>query len=108
MASGKKFSCYVKPLVPFTVEAKKVTGISWSGTKMTVNGSPVDAFPIEEALCQFLESLKKFDSVIVIAHNGSVSEFRVLSYAVNRLGICDIFLKCVLALIHLQCFALKY
>lgn len=61
---------------------------------MTVNGLPVDAFPIVEALYKFLEFLNKFDSVILIAHNG-----RVLSYANNRLGICDIFLKSVIVFV---------
>lgn len=99
MASGEKFSCYIKPLIPISVEAQKVTGISWNGTAMTVKGLHVDAFPIEEALCKFLEFLKKFDSVILVAHNGRVFDFRVLSYAVNRLGICDIFLNYVLAFV---------
>lgn len=65
-----------------------------------MKGSPVDAFPIVEALYKFLEFLKKIDSVILIAHNGRVFDFRVLSYAVNLLGICticNIFLKCVIA-----------
>lgn len=44
MACGEKFSCYVKPLIPITAEAQKVTGISWNGTEMTVKGLPVDAF----------------------------------------------------------------
>lgn len=82
MASGEKFSCYIKPLIPISAEAQKVTGVSWNGTAMTVKGLHVDAFPIEEALCKFLEFLKKFDSVILVAHNGRVFDFRVLSYAV--------------------------
>lgn len=98
MTSGEKSSCYVKPLIPISAEAQKVTGISWNGTEMTVKGLHVDAFIIEEAICKFLEFLKKFDSVM-IAHNGKVFDFRVLSYAVNRLGICEIFLKCVLAFV---------
>lgn len=75
---------------------------------MTVRGSPVDAFPIVEALYKFIEFLKKIDSVILIAHNDRVFDFRVLSYAVNQLGICNIFLKCVIAFADSQCFALKY
>lgn len=47
---------------------------------MTVKGSPVDAFQIVEALYKFIEFLKKIDSVILIAHNGRVFDFRVLSY----------------------------
>lgn len=95
MACGEKFSCYAKPLIPITAEAQNVTGISWNGTEITVKGLPVDAFPIVEALYKFVDFLKKFDSVILIAHNGRVFDFRVLAYTVNRLGICDVFLKCV-------------
>lgn len=51
---------------------------------MNVKGLPVDAFPIIEALYKFVEFLKKFDSVILIAHNGRVFYFRVLSYTINR------------------------
>lgn len=64
--------------------------------ELTVKGLPVDAFPIEEALCKFLEFLKKFDSIILIAHNGRVFDFRVLSYAVNGLEILlHIFEVCI-------------
>lgn len=68
---------------------------------MAVKDLPVDAFSIVEALYKFLEFLKKLYSVILIAHNGRVFDFRVLSYDVNRLGICDIFLKCVIAFVDL-------
>lgn len=33
MACGEKFSCYLKPLIPITAEAQRVTGISWNGTE---------------------------------------------------------------------------
>lgn len=99
MASGEKFSSYVKPLIPITAEAEKVTGISWTGTEMTVKGLHVDVITIQEALTKFFEFLKKFDSVILIAHNGRVFDFRVLSYAINQVGFSDMFLKCVLAFV---------
>ena len=99
MASGEKFSSYVKPLIPITAEAEKVTGISWTGTEMTVKGLHVDVITIKEALTNFFEFLKKFDSVILIAHNGRVFDFRVLSYAINQVGFSDMFLKCVLAFV---------
>lgn len=38
MASEEKFFCYVKPLIPITAEAQKVTEISWNGTEITVKG----------------------------------------------------------------------
>ena len=99
MATKEKFSCYVKPLIPITAEAEKITGISWNGTEMTVKNSHVDAIQIVEALGKFLEFLKKFDSVILIAHNGRVFDFRVLSYAISRVKMCEMFLKCVLAFV---------
>lgn len=53
MACGEKFSCYLKPLIPITAEAQKVTGISWNRTEMTVKDLPVDSFSIVEALYKF-------------------------------------------------------
>ena len=61
MATWEKFSCYIKPLIPITAEAEKITGISWNGTEMTVKNSNVDAIPIVGALGKFLE-LCYFDS----------------------------------------------
>ena len=97
MATREKFSCYVKPLIPITAEAEKITVVSWNGTEMTVKNSHVDAIPIVEALGKFLEFLKKFDSVILIAHNGRVFDFRVLPYAISQVKMCEMFLKYVLA-----------
>ena len=64
---------------------------------MTIKNSHVDAIPIVEALGKFLEFLKKFDSVILIAHNGRIFDFRVLSYAISQVKMCEMFLKYVLA-----------
>ena len=36
MATREKFSCDVKPLIPITAEAEKITGISLNGNEMTV------------------------------------------------------------------------
>ena len=66
---------------------------------MTVKNSHVDAIQIVEALGKFLEFLKKFDSVILIAHNCRIFDFRVLSYAISRVKMCEMFLKCVLAFV---------
>ena len=101
MTTREKFSCYVKPLIPITAVAEKITGISWNGFEMTVKNSHVhvDAIPIVEALGKFLEFLKKFDSVILIAHNGRIFDFRVLSYAISQVKMCEMFLKYVLAFV---------
>lgn len=64
-----------------------------------MKGLPVDTFSIEEALWKFLDFFFLIDSVTLIAHNGRVFDYRVLSHAVNSLGTCDIFLKCVLAFV---------
>lgn len=61
----------------------------------------VDVFLIVEVFYKFLEFLKKFDSVILIVYNGRVFYFRVVLYDVNWLGICDIFLKCVIVFVDL-------
>ena len=55
---------------------------------MTIKNSHVDAIPIVEALGKFLEFLKKFDSVILIAHN---VEYLTLGFCLMLL----VELKCV-------------
>ena len=78
MATREKFSCDVKPLIPIPAEAQKITGISLNGTEMTVK-----IYMYVNAFGKFLDFFKKFDSVILIAHNGRVFDFRVLSFAIS-------------------------
>ncbi|XP_022289574.2 uncharacterized protein LOC111101394 [Crassostrea virginica] len=51
MKTDARFSCFVSPKVPISVNAKQVTGISWDGEHMTVHIKPV------ETVCNFCKCL---------------------------------------------------
>lgn len=59
------------------------------GTSVFAHGSKVAAVPIREALSNFLQWLSTLRNceVILVAHNGRVFDFRVLSNAVVRTGL---------------------
>jgi DNA polymerase III epsilon subunit-like protein len=79
-----EFSTYVIPQIPIDVGAEKATGIIFDGSKLKVKGEEVIALKVKDALTQFLDYLKKFDDVVLVAHNGRVFDFRVLSSAVKN------------------------
>lgn len=59
----------------------------------------VAAIPIREALDNFLEWLKKFSDVVLVAHNGRVFDFRVLCSAVNKCNLQNTFRETVTAFV---------
>lgn len=99
MSTNAKFSCYVSPKVPINEKAEQTTGISWDGERMTVHGTQVATVSISEALSKFFNFLKNIGNVILIAHNGRVFDFRILSYTICRLGKMNEFLNYVLAFV---------
>ncbi|KAK3084374.1 hypothetical protein FSP39_012417 [Pinctada imbricata] len=92
MHSGNQFTCYVLPKVPIEASAEKVTGIVFDGTDLFVNGQKVDALTISDAIGKLLEWLGQFNTVVLVAHNGRVFDFRVISHAVMLLGKHDEFI----------------
>ncbi|XP_060572014.1 uncharacterized protein LOC132730174 [Ruditapes philippinarum] len=59
--SGQKFNSYVIPRLPITAEAQTITGISMADNNtMKVNGSIVEAVPIQTALQNLCVWLEKF------------------------------------------------
>ena len=54
MKTDARFSCFVSPKFPISVNAKQVTGISWDGDHMTVHGKPVDTVSTTEAVSKYM------------------------------------------------------
>ena len=59
-----RFSCFVLPKVPISVNAEQVTRTSWDGELMTVHGKPVETASISEALSTFMNFLKNLGNVV--------------------------------------------
>lgn len=66
---------------------------------MTVHGTQVATVSISEALSKIFNFLKNIGNVILIAHNGRVFDFRILSYTIYRLGMMNEFFNYVLAIV---------
>lgn len=94
-----EFSAYVIPQIPIDAGAEKVTGIVFDGSKLKVKGQEVNALTIRDALKKFLEYLENMNNVVLVAHNGRVFDFRVLSYAINKCGLDQEFVKVVKAFV---------
>ena len=47
----------------------KVTGLTAQGLVLFLNGSPVVALPLNEAIALFIEWLSAFGSVLLVVHN---------------------------------------
>ncbi|XP_062615545.1 uncharacterized protein LOC134277244 [Saccostrea cucullata] len=81
--SKEKFSTYVLPKQQLDANVERATDIVFDGTSLYVRGQRVAAIPIKEALDNFLEWLKKFRDVVLLAHNKRVFDFRVLCSAIT-------------------------
>uniref|UniRef100_K1QH20 Uncharacterized protein n=1 Tax=Magallana gigas TaxID=29159 RepID=K1QH20_MAGGI len=94
MESGEAFSTYVLPKISIEPGAEQATGKVYDGTSVFANGLKVAAVPIREALLNFLKWLSTLRNceVVLVAHNGRVFDFRVLSNAVVRTGLQKQFL----------------
>ncbi|XP_048740052.2 uncharacterized protein LOC130046336 [Ostrea edulis] len=95
--SGNVFSTYVQPKIPIEPGAEETTGIVCDGTSVFAHGSKVTAVPIREAILNFLKWLGTFGKygIILIAHNGRVFDFRVLSRTIDCIGLQEDFLEIV-------------
>lgn len=97
--SKDTFSAYVLPKTQLDPNAERATGIVFDGSTLYVRGQRVAAIPIREALDNFLEWLKKFSDVVLVAHNGRVFDFRVLCIAVNKCNLQNTFRETVTAFV---------
>lgn len=89
--SGMTFDTYVIPKIPISPEAQQLTGISCDNqhTCMFVNNSQVASSNITNALKSFCKWLKKFQNVIIVAHNGREFDFPILLSAADNTGMLD-------------------
>ncbi|XP_062600102.1 uncharacterized protein LOC134261717 [Saccostrea cucullata] len=83
------FSSFIRPqngYIPKTVS--KLTGIELHGLTMFSDMVPVRSMGEKEALLKFVEWMRKYDSVLIVAHNACF-DARILISAFNRHGITD-------------------
>ena len=92
-------SRYVSPEMPMSDEAEQVTGIVWNGQKLFLKGVELDFVNIRAAISDFFLWLKKFNNVLLVAHNGKSFDFRVLSAAVYNCRMFDNFTETVVGLV---------
>lgn len=91
IGSRKTFYRYVSPEQIISDDAKTVSGIDWSNGILTYQGNPVDFVGIKTALNDFLDWLKKFDDVIIVAQYGLDFDFKVLDWALCSCDMKDRF-----------------
>jgi len=63
------FSRYIMPTQSISSPATEVTGITFSNGIMRHHGSAVEAVTLSSCLCDFIEWLKKYQPVLLAAHN---------------------------------------
>ena len=63
------FNCYVKPKQPIGSKVTEITGLDFRNNVMHHRGVAVEAVSVETCLKQFVEWLKKYHQVLLIAHN---------------------------------------
>ena len=97
--SGLKFNRYVVPKIPIAPSAERVTKITMrNNSDMIVNGVPVESVGIKQALSEFLEWMKSFQNIVIVAHNGRRFDFVVLTSALTNCGLFDEYVTVVAAL----------
>lgn len=69
METGSLFNTYINPIIPISDEAMNMTGIVVNSDleKMNFHGKEVDAVNIISGLTEFVEWMKKFSNVILVA-----------------------------------------
>lgn len=95
--TGSLYNTYILPKVPISEEAMNTTGIVVNSDleKMTVHGREVDAVNIISGLTEFVEWIKNFSNVILVAHNGRKFDFPVLMSTLRCLNMTDTLLPVV-------------
>jgi DNA polymerase III epsilon subunit-like protein len=63
------FNCYVKPKQSISSKVTEITGLDFRNSVMHHRGVVVEAVSIETCLKEFVEWLKKYQQVLLIAHN---------------------------------------
>lgn len=80
------------PKIPISPSAERVTKITVADeSSMMVNGISVEAVSIQSAIGDFTTWLRKFNNVVLVAHNGRRFDFPVLILAALGCGTFDTF-----------------
>ena len=82
--SENEFSSYIIPKMPISQGAQQTTGIRLAGDTMFVDGTEVQTVNLLSAIDDFLQWLKQYNNVVLVAHNGRKFDFTVLISAVTR------------------------
>ena len=88
VSGEKKFSAYVRPSKPMTVEASRVTQIYVKGSKMYHKGTEVPCVTLKEALTGFTGFLGSLDGApIVLGHNIARFDVPILYSSMQKVGL---------------------
>ncbi|XP_060593809.1 uncharacterized protein LOC132748252, partial [Ruditapes philippinarum] len=94
--SGSEFSTYVTPKLLISEGAQQTTGIRMADNNvMYVSGTIVETVNIQCAVENFIKWLKKYNIVVLVAHNGRRFDFSVLVAAVSNVNKLEEFLASV-------------
>lgn len=92
---GSEFSTYVAPRLPISEGAQQTTGIIMADSVMYVCGTRVETVNIKCAIENFIKWLKKYEKVVLVAHNGRRFDFSVLLTAVSNVNKLEEFFASV-------------
>lgn len=81
------FSMYVKPEVPITAKASKITGLTFDGRSMFCHGKPVVCHSLQHVLENFGRWLASFEDPVLFAHNCRKFDGLVLCSAMQKVPI---------------------
>ena len=86
-----KFDCYVKPTKQISPFASKVTGLTSLGQVLFLNGSPVPAYPLHDALQMFVDWLRDIGKCVLVGHNFRSFDFPRILRALQNVDLYDDF-----------------
>lgn len=95
----KTFTAYIFPKMSISEEASRVTGLCHEAGEFKVNGERKKAVGIGDGFRDFFNWLKKFTSIVLIAHNGRRFDFPVLVGAAWYCHLLDVLYSVVHACI---------
>ncbi|KAL4236484.1 hypothetical protein ACF0H5_004870 [Mactra antiquata] len=80
VSSGSEFSTYIFPKEPISQGAQQTTGMCVSDGVMYVKGAVVETVSLQCAFDNFLKWLKRYNNIMIVAHNGRKFDFTILLY----------------------------
>ncbi|XP_062592947.1 uncharacterized protein LOC134254452 [Saccostrea cucullata] len=95
------FNVYVQPRCRITDQASSVNGIlyNWDTKTMIHRGNQVSAKPIQEALLDFLEYMKKIQNPVLVGHNACSFDIPILTNRLREFNLLGVFSKHVVGFV---------